>query len=137
MKYWLIKSEPSSWSWDDQLAAKAQTTEWDGVRNYQANNHLKAMKVGDRCLFYRSVKKPAVVGIVEVVKAWELDPTDKTGKGFGMVTVKAIESVEPEVTLAQIKETPELAKMTLLKQSRLSVQQVSATHYKRLLKLSK
>ena len=128
-QYWLLKSEPGTWSWDDQLHAPKRTTAWDGVRNHQANNHMKAMAVGDRAFFYHSVKARTIVGVVEIVKAHEPDPSDATGRGFGMVTVKAVETATNPVSLDDIKraaaDEPELAEMVLLKQSRLSVQPVT------------
>lgn len=135
MKYWLFKTEPGSWSWDDQTSASKQSTEWDGVRNYQANNNMKAMAVGDRGLFYHSVKEKRVVGVVEVVKAWEPDPSDKTGKGFGMVTIKAVGAVPEPVTLEQVKADASLKDMVLVNNSRLSVQPVTAAQWKRVCKL--
>ncbi len=118
MAYWLMKSEPGTWSWDDQVAAG--TDHWDGVRNYQASNNLKAMKLGDRAFFYHSVNEKRIVGIVEVAREYYPDPTDASGR-FGMVDVKAIRAVERPVTLAEIKAEPRLAELPLLKQSRLSV----------------
>ena len=118
MAYWLMKSEPGTWSWDDQVAA--DTDHWDGVRNYQASNNLKAMKLGDRAFFYHSVNEKRIVGIVEVAREYYPDPTDASGR-FGMVDVKAIRAVERPVTLAEIKAEPRLAELPLLKQSRLSV----------------
>lgn len=119
MAYWLIKSEPGTWSWDDQV--RDSVTYWDGVRNYQANNNMKAMKTGDQAFFYHSVKEKQIVGVVEVVKEHYPDHTDTTGKGFGMVDFKALKPLPKPVTLAQIKGTPELQDMALVKQSRLSV----------------
>ena len=118
MAYWLIKSEPSTWSWDDHI--KKSVEHWDGVRNYQANNNMKAMKKGDLAFFYHSVNEKQIVGIVEVVKEHYPDHTDKTGR-FGMVDFKAVKPVPKPVTLAQIKAEPKLADMALVKQSRLSV----------------
>ena len=118
MAYWLMKSEPGTWSWADQVAAG--TDHWDGVRNYQASNNLKAMKLGDRAFFYHSVNEKRIVGIVEVAREYYPDPTDASGR-FGMVDVKAIRAVERPVTLAEIKAEPRLAELPLLKQSRLSV----------------
>ena len=118
MAYWLMKSEPGTWSWDDQVAAG--TDHWDGVRNYQASNNLKAMKLGDRAFFYHSVNEKRIVGIVEVAREYYPDPTDASGR-FGMVDVKAIKPVARPVTLAEIKAEPRLADLPLLKQSRLSV----------------
>ena len=105
MAYWLLKSEPGSWSWDDQV--RDSVTEWDGVRNHQANNNMKAMKEGDRCFFYHSVNAKEIVGVVEVVKEHYPDPTDSSGR-FGMVDVKAVVPVGQPVTLKQIKEDSSL-----------------------------
>jgi predicted RNA-binding protein with PUA-like domain len=124
MAYWLFKSEPNTWSWDDQVAAGAKGDTWDGVRNHQAANNMKAMKVGDRGFFYHSVNEKRIVGIVEVVKEYHPDPSDEKGR-FGMVCVKAVEPVPNPVTLAEIKATPELQDMALVRQSRLSVTPVS------------
>jgi predicted RNA-binding protein with PUA-like domain len=122
MAYWLVKSEPGTWSWDDQV--RDGTTHWDGVRNYQASNNLKAMKKGDRCFFYHSVNEKQIVGIVEVVKECYPDPSDPKGR-FGMVDVKAVKPFKRPVTLAEIKDEPRLEEMALIRQSRLSVMPVS------------
>jgi predicted RNA-binding protein with PUA-like domain len=124
MAYWLLKSEPSSWSWDQQVAAGAKGTFWSGVRNHTAKGHLKAMKRGDQAFFYHSGDDKAVVGIVEVIKEYYPDHTDETGK-FGMVDVKAVEALPRPVTLAEIKKDPKLKDMALIKYSRLSVQPVT------------
>jgi len=108
MKYWLIKSEPGTWSWDDQTKAKGGRTAWDGVRNAQACIHLRAMAVGDRAFFYHSGKDKAIVGVVEIVKAAYPDPSDDTGRAV-MVDVKAIEPVPDPVTLKMIKSDERLA----------------------------
>lgn len=121
MAYWLMKSEPGTWSWDDQV--EAGTAEWDGVRNHQASNNMKAMKKGDRCFFYHSVNEKRIVGIVEVVKEYYPDPTDESGR-FGMVDVKAVKPLETPVTLSDIKARPELGNLALVKQARLSVSPV-------------
>ena len=105
MAYWLLKTEPGGWSWDDQVKEKEGTTHWDGVRNHQASNNMKKMKIGDRCFFYHSVKERQIVGVVEVVKEYYPDLTDPTGR-FGMVDVKAIAPVPTPVTLAAIKADP-------------------------------
>ena len=118
MAYWLIKSEPGTWSWDDQV--RDGVAEWDGVRNYQASNNLKAMKIGDLAFFYHSVNEKQVVGIVEVVKEYYPDPTDASGR-FGMVDVKDVRPFATPVTLAQIKAEPRLQNLALVRQSRLSV----------------
>jgi predicted RNA-binding protein with PUA-like domain len=118
MAYWLIKSEPNTWSWDQHV--KKGVEPWDGVRNYQANNNMKAMKIGDQAFFYHSVKEKQIVGIVEVVKEHYPDHTDASAR-FGMVDFKALKPVKTPVTLAEIKAHPALQEMALVKQSRLSV----------------
>ena len=118
MQYWLFKSEPGAWSWEDQT--KKGVEHWDGVRNYQANNNMKAMKTGDKGFFYHSVNEKRIVGVVEVVKEHYPDHTDKTGR-FGMVDVRALHPVKTPVTLSEIKEEPRLSNLALVKQSRLSV----------------
>lgn len=123
MAYWLIKSEPGAWSWDNQV--KDGTTEWDGVRNYQAANNMKEMRLGDRAFFYHSVNQKQVVGIVEVVREYYPDHTDASGR-FGMVDVKALYPFDKPVTLADIKAEPRLADLALVRQSRLSVLPVDA-----------
>lgn len=124
MAYWLLKSEPSSWSWDDQLAKGDAGEGWDGVRNYQAANNMKAMAIGDRAFFYHSVNEKQIVGIVEIIETYHSDPTDASGR-FGMVRVKAIAPVNKPVTLAMIKAAEALQDFALIKQSRLSVVPVS------------
>lgn len=133
MKYWLVKSEPGAWSWDDHV--RAGTAEWDGVRNHQACNNMKAMKNGDRAFFYHSVNEKRIVGLLEVVKEYYPDPSDKSGR-FGMVDFKALKPVEKPVTLADIKATPELEEMALVRQSRLSVMPVTAREWRLILKMS-
>lgn len=127
MAYWLFKSEPSSYSWDDMV--KDKRTHWDGVRNHQANNNMAAMKVGDRGFFYHSVKERDIVGVVEVVRQHYPDPSDKSGR-FGMVDVKAVMAVKSTVNLAEIKAEPRLEKLALVRQSRLSVVPVSSSEWK-------
>ena len=127
MAFWLMKSEPGSWSWDDQ--EREGTTHWDGVRNHQASNNMKAMMRGDRIFFYHSGKERRIVGIVEVVKGYYPDHTDSSGR-FGMVDVKALKPVTAPVTLAQIKAEPRLAGLDLLRQSRLSVVPVGAAEWR-------
>jgi len=128
MAYWLFKSEPSSWSWDDQIAAGAAGTGWDGVRNYQAANNMKAMALGDLGFFYHSVDEKRIVGIVQVSALYHPDPTDATGR-FGMVDVKAVQPVTTPVTLAEIKANPALEGFALIRQSRLSVVPVQPDHW--------
>lgn len=121
MAYWLVKSEPGAWSWQQQVAAG--TTFWDGVRNAQANNHLKAMRVGDQAFFYHSGAERAIVGVVEVVRAYYPDPADASGR-FGMVDVRTVAPLPRPVTLAAIKAEAQLAHLALVRQSRLSVMPV-------------
>lgn len=120
MNYWLFKSEPNTWGWDDQVKAGKKGDTWDGVRNHQAANNMKAMKVGDLGFFYHSVNEKQVVGIVEVCKEYYPDPSDPKGR-FGMVDVRAIKPFKTPVTLADIKGDERLADLPLIKQSRLSV----------------
>lgn len=127
MNYWLIKSEPGTWSWDDQV--KKGVEHWDGVRNYQASNNMKAMKIGDRCFFYHSVNEKRIVGIVEVVKEYYPDHTDASGR-FGMVDVKAVEPMPRPVTLAEIKVDERLSELPLIRQSRLSVMPIDAESWR-------
>jgi predicted RNA-binding protein with PUA-like domain len=122
MAYWLLKSEPSSYSWD-QLVADGRTR-WDGVRNAQALNNLRAMKLGDRAFFYHSGEGREIVGVVEVVETFYPDPTDKSGK-LGMVDVKPMMSAAVKVGLPAMRANPELSGLSVLKQSRLSVCPVS------------
>jgi predicted RNA-binding protein with PUA-like domain len=133
MAYWLFKSEPGAWSWDDQV--KASTTYWDGVRNYQANNNMKAMKLGDLGFFYHSVNEKQIVGIVEVVREHYPDHTDESGR-FGMVDLKAVSPVGQPVTLADIKANPKLADMVLVNNSRLSVQPVATTEWQEVCRMA-
>ena len=118
MNYWLLKSEPSTWSWDDQSKVKKEM--WDGVRNYQARNNLIKMKKGDLCFFYHSVNEKKIVGIVEVVKEHYPDPTDITNK-FVVVDIKTKKKLKNSVSLKQIKSQKKLSHLALIKQSRLSV----------------
>ncbi len=135
MNYWLIKTEPGTWSWDDQMKAPKQTTIWDGVENHQANNYLKAMKIGDRCFFYHSVDEKRIVGVVEVVKAWQPDAA-RPDEPWGYPTVKAVHAVKTPVTLAQIKAQASLKEMVLVKNSRLSVQPVTAGEWNTVCKMA-
>ena len=135
MKTWLFKSEPSTWSWQDQLDAGAKGTGWDGVRNYQASNNLQAMALGDLGFFYHSVNEKCIVGIVEVIALYHPDHTDASGR-FGMVDVKAVQAVNKPVTLAEIKANPKLEDLALVRQSRLSVVPVSPDHWAELLRMT-
>lgn len=129
MNYWLFKSEPGAWSWDDQVKEGKRGAEWDGVRNYQAGNNMKAMKIGDKGFFYHSVNEKQIMGIVEVCKLWYLDPSDPKGK-FGMVDVRAMEPFPKPVTLAEVKADERLMELPLVTNSRLSVQPVDTNSWK-------
>ena len=131
--YWLLKSEPSAWSWDDQVKSKIDM--WDGVRNYQARNNLMQMKKKDLCFFYHSVSEKSIVGIVEVVKEHYPDPTDKTGR-FVVTDVKTKKKLKRAVSLEEIKSTPKLSNMALIKQSRLSVMPLTKNEWDTIIKIS-
>jgi len=132
-KYWLLKSEPSTWSWEDQVQSKIDM--WDGVRNYQARNNLMKMKKGDHCFFYHSVNEKSVVGIVEVHKEHYPDPTDNS-KRFVAIDVKALKKLKYPVTLNRIKKNKKLQQISLIKQSRLSVMPLTISEFKEIIKLS-
>lgn len=118
MSHWLVKSEPSSWSWGDQL--RDRVTAWTGVRNHQAAKSLKTMRLGDSCFFYHSVEEKRIVGIVRVVREAYPDPTDESGR-WVCVDVEAVAPVPRPVTLQQVKDDARLAELPLIRQSRLSV----------------
>src|SRR5580704_14659781 len=129
MANWLVKSEPETWSWDSHV--KASVDAWTGVRNHQAKAHLNAMKPGDKVFFYHSGEAKAVVGVSEVARAAYPDPTDPTGK-FVAVDLKADAAVKRPVTLTEIKAAPAFANMVLVKNSRLSVQPVTAAEWNKI-----
>ena len=135
MNYWLFKSEPSNWSWDDQLKAGKKGEGWDGVRNYQASNNMKKMKLGDYGFFYHSVTEKRILGVVEVIKEYHPDPTDKSNK-FGMVRVRALISLPIPVTLSQIKKNKVLFEFQMIKQARLSVVPVKKTEWNEICKMA-
>lgn len=128
MAYWLLKSEPDSWSWDEMVAAGDAGTHWNGVRNHLAKQHLMAMKIGDTAFFYHSNEGKEIVGVVSIIKLFYPDPSDATGK-FGMVDVRAVEPLPTPVTLATVKATPALATMALVTSMRLSVQPVTPAEW--------
>ena len=134
MAYWLMKSEPGTWSWDDQVKAGAKGTAWDGVRNHQAKLNLMKMKVGDRAFFYHSGDEKQVVGILEIVGEQRPDPSDKTGK-FVVVEVKAAAPMPTHVTLSMCNGEKGLAKMVLRNNTRLSVQPVTGAEWSIVCKL--
>ena len=129
MKYWLLKSEPDVWSIDQQIKAGKKGTPWDGVRNYQAANNLKKMKVGDLCFFYHSNIGKEIVGIVKVIKESFIDPTDKLKK-FVAVQIKFVKKLKKPVTLENIKKISSLSQLPLIKQSRLSVMPIDSKSWK-------
>ena len=128
MAYWLFKSEPGSWSWEMQKAKGAAGQEWDGVRNFQARANMRKMQKGERGFFYHTGDEKRIVGIVEVMGEYRPDPSDAEGR-FGLVEVKAVENLPRPITLAAIKADPKLKDMVLVKNSRLSVQPVSAAEW--------
>lgn len=135
MAHWLFKSEPSTWSFEQQLEAGAKGTFWNGVRNHLAKQQMMAMQLGDTGFFYHSNEQKAIVGVVEVIKTYYPDHTDATGK-FGMVDLRAVKALKKPVTLAQIKGEPRLAQMVLVNNSRLSVQPVTEAEWRVVLELA-
>ena len=129
MAFWLFKTEPATWSWDQQKKKGAKGEPWSGVRNFQAAGNMKKMKKGEGGFFYHSGDEKRIVGIVEVIGEYRPDPTDETGR-FGLVDVKAVEDMLRPVTLAEIRDEPKLKDMVLVRNSRLSVQPVSDAEWK-------
>ena len=129
MAHWLMKSEPDSWSWTQQVEAGNKGTHWNGVRNHVAKQNLQAMQIGDLVFFYHSNEGKEIVGIAEVSKLYYPDPTDESGK-FGMVDIRAVKPLPKPVTLVAIKAEPKLEAMILVNNSRLSVQPVTAGEWK-------
>lgn len=134
MAYWLVKSEPGSWSWDEQVKTGAKGTAWTGVRNHTAKQNLMKMKKGDRAFFYHSGEGKDIVGVVEVIREHFPDPTTRE-EGWVAVDLKAVDPVPNPVTLAAIKAEPKLRNMALVKYSRLSVSPVTADEWKLICKL--
>jgi len=130
MAYWLMKSEPGAWSWEQQKKEGKTGAEWDGVRNYQARNNMRAMKKGDLAFFYHSIGEKACVGIVKVVAEAHPDSTDGSGQ-WDCVDVAAVADLPKPVTLSRIKDTPQLKDMVLANNSRLSVQPVTAAEWRK------
>lgn len=133
MKYWLIKSDPKSYSWDDMQ--KDKSTDWDGVRNYQARNNLKLMKKGDTILFYHSIDDKQVMGIVTVAKEYYQDPTTEDERWVA-VEIKIGKSLPNPVSLSDIKAKKQLSEIALIKQSRLSVMPLSKKEFETIIKMS-
>jgi predicted RNA-binding protein with PUA-like domain len=127
MAYWLVKSEPDDWSWAEQVAKGREGAEWNGIRNFSARNHLRAMKKGEQAFFYHTGKERAVVGVVKVIAEAHPDSTDAA---WAAVDVSAVRPMPTPVTLEQIKANPRLKNMVLVRQSRLSVQPVTDTEWK-------
>jgi predicted RNA-binding protein with PUA-like domain len=132
MAYWLVKSEPGDWSWDDQMSVDSEP--WDGVRNFQAQKNMRAMNVGDHVFFYHSGKAKEIVGICEVVKAAYPDPDDQSGK-FCLIDLKALKAVTP-ISLAAVKNDEELAHLPLVRQPRLSVMSIDTAAWHHLLAMA-
>lgn len=129
MKYWLFKSEPNTWSWDDQVAKGDEGEPWDGIRNYQARNNMRAMEIGDLGFFYHSIDEKCVVGVVEVCSGIHPDPKTDDER-WECVDVKAVGAFPKPVTLQMCKEDERLADMVLVNNSRLSVQPVTEAEWK-------
>ena len=136
MKYWLLKTEPEEWSWQQQVKSGNKGAEWSGVRNFQAAKNLKNMKIGDKCFFYHTGKKKSIVGIAKVIKEAFLDKTDKTQK-FVSIIVKALYPLKREVSLQEIKKNKVFKDFPLVKQSRLSVVHVDLKYWKKICKMGK
>jgi predicted RNA-binding protein with PUA-like domain len=136
MNYWLIKSEPSTWSWNEQVKCGAKGTFWSGVRNHLAKKHLMAMQKGDQCFFYHSNDGKEMVGIVEVIREHYPDPTAEAGEPWVVVDVKAVKPLKNPVTLAHVKANSKLANMSLITSARLSVQPVTKAEWDIILKMA-
>ena len=136
MNYWLVKSEPSVWSFNDQKKSGSKGTIWDGVRNYQVANYLKQMKSGDLCFFYHSNEDKKIIGIVKIIKPAFIDPTDKEKK-FVAVKVAYYKDLIDPVSLANIKENEEICHLPLIKQSRLSVMPIDSKSWKIICKMGR
>ena len=136
MQYWLMKTEPEEWSWQDQVKSGNKGAEWNGVRNFQAANNLRNMKMGDECFFYHTGKTKSIVGIIKVIKEAFLDKSDKTQK-FVSVSVKALHPLKREVSLREIKKNKDFRDFSLVKQSRLSVIEVNLKYWKKICKMGR
>ena len=136
MQYWLLKTEPEEWSWNQQVKIGNKGAEWNGVRNFQAAKNLKTMKLGDKCFFYHTGGEKKIVGVVEVIKEAFLDKTDKKRK-FVSVIVKALYPLKREVDLQEIKKNKDFRDFALVKQSRLSVMMVNLKYWKKICKMGK
>ena len=136
MAHWLVKSEPSVWSWDQQVKAGAKGTHWNGVRNHLAKQQLMAMKIGDHAFFYHSNEGKEIVGIVEVIREAYPDPSAEPGEPWVVVDLKAVKPFKRPVSLAEVKADPKLAKMSLVTSMRLSVQPVTEDEWAVMMELA-
>ena len=136
MNYWLVKSEPSVWPFNDQKKIGSKGTVWDGVRNYQAANYLKQMKSNDLCFFYHSNEDKKIIGIVKIIKSAFIDPTDKENKFVAVKVAYYKDLIEP-VSLTAIKENKEISHLPLIKQSRLSVMPIDSKSWKIICKMGR
>ena len=136
MHYWLLKTEPEEWSWQQQIKSGKKGAEWNGVRNFQASKNLKNMKIGDKCFFYHTGKEKSIIGVVKVTKKAFLDKSDKTKK-FVSVIVKALYPLKREVSLQEIKKNKGFRDFALVRQSRLSVMNVNLKYWKKICKMGK
>ena len=135
-KFWLMKTEPEKWSWQQQVKSGNKGTEWNGVRNFQAAKNLRNMKIGDKCFFYNTGKEKKIVGIVQIIKEHFFDRTDKTHK-FVSVSVKALVPFKKVVKLEEIKKNRDFEDLALVKQSRLSVMEIDLKNWKKICKMGK
>ena len=135
-KFWLLKTEPEEWAWIQQVKCGSRGVEWEGVRNYQASKNLRNMKIRDKCFFYHTGKEKKIIGIVEVMKEYFLDKTDKNRK-FVAVVVKALYPLKNQVSLSEIKKNKLFRDFSLVKQSRLSVMAVDLKYWKKICKMGK
>ena len=136
MQYWLMKSEPDEWSWNQQVQAGARGIEWSGVRNFQAAKNLRDMKIGDKCFFYHTGKSRSIIGIAIIIKEAFLDKSDKTQK-FVSVQIKSLYPLKQQVDLHDIKKDKLFRDFSLVKQSRLSVMNVDLKYWKKICKMGK
>ena len=136
MNFWLLKTEPEEWSWQQQVKSGNKGTEWNGVRNFQAAKNLKYMKIGDKCFFYHTGMEKKIVGIVEITKEHFLDKTDKNRK-FVSVAMKTLYPLKIEVSLEEIKKNKVFTDFSLVRQSRLSVMKVDLKYWKKICKMGK
>ena len=136
MKYWLLKTEPEEWSWEQQIKSHNKEVEWSGVRNFQAAKNLRNMKIDDKCFFYHTGKVKSIIGVAKVTKEAFLDKSDKTKK-FVSVVVRALYPLKREVNLQEIKKNKDFRDFSLVKQSRLSVMEVNLKYWKKICKMGK